>query len=96
MASLRQTGSLLSEEARPKVRRWLMIVAARFTWIWISSRLPMREGWFVTGRKSSITLLASREMLLRGLLSSCAIPVVSSPMLANFAAWTNWACFSTN
>ena len=42
----------------------------------------------------SIALPTKRPMLLSGLFSSCATPVVSSPSVASLPAWTSCSCLS--
>src|SRR2546426_249731 len=95
ITGLREIGSRLMGAARPNVRRCEMICVAFDTccMAWRSSRTicPLSAA---PSSMRSIALPTNKPVLLRGLLSSWATPVVSSPSVASLPAWTSCSCLS--
>jgi len=81
--------------ARPKVRRCEMISVALRTCCIALLSSTSRVSWSVLPSWTrSIALPTNRPMLLSGLFSSWAMPVVSSPRVASLAAWISCSCLS--
>src|SRR3989454_370256 len=95
ITGLREIGSRLTGAARPNVRRCEMICVAFDTCCraWRSSRTicPLSAA---PSSMRSIALPTNKPVLLRGLLSSWATPVVSSPSVASLPAWTSCSYLS--
>src|SRR6266480_101577 len=91
----REIGSRLTGAARPNVRRCEMICVAFDTccMAWRSSRTICPLSAAPSSMRSS-ALPTNKPVLLRGLLSSWATPVVSSPSVASLPAWTSCSCLS--
>src|SRR5438552_3965648 len=95
ITGLREIGSRLTGAARPNVRRCEMICVAFHTccMAWRSSRTICPWSAAPSSMRS-IALPTNKPVLLRGLLSSWATPVVSSPSVASLPAWTSCSCLS--
>src|SRR5436190_1207703 len=95
ITGFREIGSRLTGAARPNVRRCEMICVAFDTccMAWRSSRTICPLSAAPSSMRSS-ALPTNKPVLLRGLLSSWATPVVSSPSVASLPAWTSCSCLS--